>query len=54
MRTLSAMISLLIYSVTVAECASRKRHHAQLLAASLLTLNAKHFPMFPDLEPAYR
>lgn len=27
---------------------------AQSLGASLLTLNVRHFPMFPDLEPAYR
>jgi predicted nucleic acid-binding protein len=27
---------------------------AELLGASLLTLNVKHFPMFPDLEPPYR
>ena len=26
----------------------------ELLAASLLTLNVRHFPMLPDLEPAYR
>lgn len=26
---------------------------ARLLDASLLTLNVKHFPMFPDVEPAY-
>lgn len=25
----------------------------QLLGASLLTLNVRHFPMFPDLAPAY-
>lgn len=25
-----------------------------LLGATLLTLNTRHFPMFPDLEPAYR
>lgn len=27
---------------------------AQKLDARLLTLNVRHFPMFPDLEPAYR
>ncbi len=27
---------------------------AQSIGASLLTLNVKRFPMFPDLEPAYR
>lgn len=27
---------------------------AESLGASLLTLNVRHFPMFPDLEPAYR
>lgn len=27
---------------------------AELLGATLLTLNVKHFPMFPGLEPAYR
>ena len=27
---------------------------AQKLDAALLTLNVRHFPMFPDLEPAYR
>jgi len=27
---------------------------AQTLDAALLTLNVRHFPMFPDLEPAYR
>ena len=27
---------------------------AQKLDATLLTLNVRHFPMFPDLEPAYR
>jgi predicted nucleic acid-binding protein len=26
----------------------------ELIGATLLTLNVKHFPMFPDLEPAYR
>ncbi len=26
---------------------------AQELGAHLLTLNVKHFPMFPGLEPAY-
>ncbi len=26
----------------------------QKLDARLLTLNVRHFPMFPDLEPAYR
>lgn len=26
----------------------------ELLEASLLTLNVRHFPMVPDLEPAYR
>ena len=26
----------------------------QSIGASLLTLNVRHFPMFPDLEPAYR
>ena len=26
----------------------------QKLDAALLTLNVRHFPMFPDLEPAYR
>lgn len=26
----------------------------ELLGASLLTLNVRHFPMFPDLGPAYR
>lgn len=26
----------------------------EALGATLLTLNVKHFPMFPDLEPAYR
>lgn len=26
----------------------------ELLGASLLTLNVRHFPMFPGLEPAYR
>jgi predicted nucleic acid-binding protein len=25
----------------------------ELLGGMLLTLNVKHFPMFPDLEPAY-
>lgn len=27
---------------------------AQSIGARLITLNVKHFPMFPDLEPAYR
>jgi predicted nucleic acid-binding protein len=27
---------------------------AASIGAMLLTLNVKHFPMFPDLEPAYR
>ena len=27
---------------------------AQSIGASLVTLNVSHFPMFPDLEPAYR
>lgn len=27
---------------------------AQKLDATLLTLNVRHFPMFPNLEPAYR
>ena len=27
---------------------------AQSIGASLVTLNVHHFPMFPDLEPAYR
>lgn len=27
---------------------------AQSIGASLVTLNVRHFPMFPDLEPAYR
>lgn len=27
---------------------------AQSVGATLLTLNVKHFPMFPGLEPAYR
>jgi hypothetical protein len=27
---------------------------ADLLSADLLTCNVRHFPMFPDLEPAYR
>lgn len=27
---------------------------AELLGASLLTLNVRHFPMFPELEPPYR
>lgn len=27
---------------------------AQSIGASLITLNVRHFPMFPDLEPAYR
>jgi predicted nucleic acid-binding protein len=27
---------------------------AQALDARLLTLNVRHFPMFPELEPAYR
>jgi predicted nucleic acid-binding protein len=27
---------------------------AQSMGASLVTLNVRHFPMFPDLEPAYR
>ncbi|MBI2895623.1 MAG: type II toxin-antitoxin system VapC family toxin [Deltaproteobacteria bacterium] len=27
---------------------------ARLTDADLATLNVKHFPMFPDLEPAYR
>lgn len=27
---------------------------AQSIGATLLTVNVKHFPMFPDLEPAYR
>jgi predicted nucleic acid-binding protein len=26
---------------------------AQSIGASLVTLNVRHFPMFPDLEPAY-
>lgn len=26
----------------------------QSIGASLVTLNVKHFPMFPGLEPAYR
>lgn len=26
----------------------------QALGAELLTLNIRHFPMFPELEPAYR
>ena len=26
----------------------------ELLGASLLTQNVRHFPMFPDLQPAYR
>jgi predicted nucleic acid-binding protein len=26
---------------------------AQILGAQLLTLNTKHFPMFPDLRPPY-
>ncbi len=26
----------------------------ELLGATVLTLNVKHFPMFPDLEPPYR
>jgi len=31
----------------IAACAAQ-------LDAALLTLNVRHFPMFPDLEPAYR
>lgn len=27
---------------------------AQSIGASVVTLNVRHFPMFPDLEPAYR
>jgi predicted nucleic acid-binding protein len=27
---------------------------ARSIGASLVTLNVRHFPMFPDLEPAYR
>lgn len=27
---------------------------AQSIGATLLTLNVRHFPMFPGLEPAYR
>jgi len=27
---------------------------AQSIGASLVTLNVRHFPMFPNLEPAYR
>jgi hypothetical protein len=27
---------------------------AQARGGSLVTLNVRHFPMFPDLEPAYR
>lgn len=27
---------------------------AQSIGARLITLNVRHFPMFPDLEPAYR
>lgn len=27
---------------------------AQSIGASLVTLNVRHFPMFPHLEPAYR
>jgi predicted nucleic acid-binding protein len=27
---------------------------AEVLGAELVTLNVRHFPMFPDLEPAYR
>jgi predicted nucleic acid-binding protein len=27
---------------------------AQSIGASLVTLNVRHFPMFPDLAPAYR
>lgn len=27
---------------------------AQSIGARLITPNVKHFPMFPDLEPAYR
>lgn len=27
---------------------------ARSLGARLVTLNVAHFPMFPDLEPAYR
>jgi predicted nucleic acid-binding protein len=27
---------------------------AESIGASLVTLNVRHFPMFPDLEPAYR
>lgn len=27
---------------------------ARALDAQVLTLNARHFPMFPELEPAYR
>jgi hypothetical protein len=27
---------------------------AQSIGVSLVTLNVRHFPMFPDLEPAYR
>lgn len=27
---------------------------AQSIGASLVTLNVRHFPMFPDLQPAYR
>lgn len=27
---------------------------AQSIGASLVTLNVRHFPMFPGLEPAYR
>jgi predicted nucleic acid-binding protein len=26
---------------------------AQILGAQLLTLNVRHFPMFPDLQPPY-
>ncbi len=27
---------------------------AESIGASLVTLNVRHFPMFPDLEPPYR
>ncbi len=41
-------------TVEVADSAGRLAACVQKLDARLLTLNVRHFPMFPDLEPAYR
>lgn len=38
-------IDTVVYPIAVA---------AQSIGASLVTLNVRHFPMFPDLGPAYR